>query len=82
MNINQRIATAREDKGFTLIELLIVIVVIGILAGIAIFAVGAFRSDASNACSKANSRINAGASAAASAASTQASSYIATGGNC
>jgi general secretion pathway protein G len=32
----------KNDKGFTLIELLIVIVILGVLAGIVVFAVGAF----------------------------------------
>ncbi|MGN6609129.1 MAG: type II secretion system protein [Jatrophihabitans sp.] len=40
----ERLQEAREtrhnDKGFTLIELLIVIVILGILAGIVVFAVG------------------------------------------
>ena len=36
----QRLRAAREnDKGFTLIELLIVIVILGVLAGIVVFAV-------------------------------------------
>ena len=42
----QRIKQAREtESGFTLIELLIVIVVLGILAGIVVFGVGTFRAD-------------------------------------
>jgi type II secretion system protein G len=36
----------KSDAGFTLIELLIVIVVLGILAGIVVFGVGAFRDQA------------------------------------
>jgi general secretion pathway protein G len=36
----------RNEDGFTLIELLIVIVVLGILAGIVVFGVGTFRQDA------------------------------------
>ena len=46
----QRLLTAREarrnEDGFTLIELLIVIVILGILAGIVVFGVGTFRQDA------------------------------------
>jgi prepilin-type N-terminal cleavage/methylation domain-containing protein len=37
------------DRGFTLVELLIVIVVLGILAGITVFGVARFRSDATAA---------------------------------
>src|SRR5689334_20319233 len=53
-----------SNEGFTLIELLIVIVILGILAGIAIFAVGQFRDDAKTACSNANNRINTTVTAA------------------
>ena len=53
-----RLLTAREarrnEAGFTLIELLIVIVVLGILAGIVVFGVGTFRSDANIAAKKAD----------------------------
>jgi prepilin-type N-terminal cleavage/methylation domain-containing protein len=39
------------EKGFTLVELLIVIVILGILAGIVVFAVGNLTSNAkTNAC--------------------------------
>ena len=39
----QRLRAARKNEsGFTLIELLIVIVILGVLAGIVVFAVGAF----------------------------------------
>jgi general secretion pathway protein G len=45
----QRLLTARQarrnEDGFTLIELLIVIVVLGVLAGIVVFGVGTFRAD-------------------------------------
>jgi prepilin-type N-terminal cleavage/methylation domain-containing protein len=53
-----------SDAGFTLVELLIVIVILGILAGIAILALGAFQSQAKTACTNANNRIDATVSAA------------------
>ena len=42
----QRLRQMRNEEGFTLIELLIVIIVLGILAAIVVFAVGTTRSDA------------------------------------
>jgi prepilin-type N-terminal cleavage/methylation domain-containing protein len=42
----ERIREARRNEsGFTLIELLIVIVILGVLAGIVVFAVGAFNNE-------------------------------------
>jgi general secretion pathway protein G len=46
--------TRQADEGFTLIELLIVIVVLGILAGIVVFGVGAFRAQAETGVCKAD----------------------------
>jgi general secretion pathway protein G len=44
--LRQRIRAVRENEGgFTLIELLIVIVILGVLSGIVVFAVGAFNND-------------------------------------
>jgi general secretion pathway protein G len=43
-----------RDEGFTLIELLIVIIVLGILAGIVVFGVSTFRADATTAACKAD----------------------------
>jgi prepilin-type N-terminal cleavage/methylation domain-containing protein len=77
--LRQRLAHA-ADAGFTLIELLIVIVILGILAGIAIFAVAQFQTDAKDACTKANSRINTTVSAARSI--NGSGSYTANGGSC
>ncbi|MCU7724387.1 type II secretion system GspH family protein [Actinoplanes sp. KI2] len=48
--LRQRLQAARKnDEGFTLIELLIVVVVIGLLAGITIFGVDAFKNDGKHA---------------------------------
>lgn len=71
---------AGDDNGFTLIELLIVIVILGILSGIAIFAVGQFQGDASTACTRANDRINQTVSAARDAAGDR--TFLATPGSC
>lgn len=43
-----------EEQGFTLIELLIVIIVLGILAAIVVFAVGSTRKDSVSASCKTN----------------------------
>jgi len=51
--MQQRIRQARkEESGFTLIELLIVIVILGVLAGIVVFAVSAFNNDGKAAACK------------------------------
>ena len=42
----ERLQAQRNEEGFTLIELLIVIIVLGILAAIVVFAVGSTRKDA------------------------------------
>ena len=47
----------RRDDGFTLIELLIVIIILGILATIVIFATGTFNSDSKTAACKSNAKI-------------------------
>jgi prepilin-type N-terminal cleavage/methylation domain-containing protein len=53
--MRDRIREARATAdGFTLIELLIVIVVLGILAGIVVFGVGTFREDSTLAACKAD----------------------------
>lgn len=61
--LRTRLDAGRQD-GFTLIELLIVIVILGILAGIVVFAVGNARSDSElGACQATKSTIETAAEA-------------------
>jgi general secretion pathway protein G len=69
-----------QASGFTLIELLIVIVILGILAGIAVFGVSQFRDDATTACTGANNRIDTTVSAANSI--NPSGGYTSDGGSC
>ncbi len=53
----QRVQAARRsDSGFTLIELLIVVVILGVLSGIVVFAVTAFNGDGVAAACKADKK--------------------------
>jgi prepilin-type N-terminal cleavage/methylation domain-containing protein len=53
----EQIRAARENEsGFTLIELLIVIVILGVLAGIVVFAVSAFNNDGVAAACKSDAK--------------------------
>jgi len=55
--IRQRLRAARaNDEGFTLIELLIVVVILGVLSGIVVFAVGAFNDDGVTAACKSDKK--------------------------
>ena len=65
----------RDEKGFTLIELLIVIVVLGILAGIVLFAVGNTKNEATTARDTSNTRICKTAKAAADASLSTTDTY-------
>lgn len=77
--------TPRDQAGFTLIELMIVMVVLAILAGIILFAIGNFDDDANDARDGANERICATAKAASQAKygdDTHYTEYIASGQTC
>ena len=68
----QRLQAKRNEEGFTLIELLIVIIVLGILAAIVVFAVGSTRSDAvQSSCKTASKSVEL----AAEAINTKTGSY-------
>ncbi|MEI8083802.1 MAG: prepilin-type N-terminal cleavage/methylation domain-containing protein [Actinomycetes bacterium] len=72
--MKQRIREARQNEsGFTLVELLIVIVVIGILAGIVVFGVATFRQDSTTSACQATLKTVQQAAAAYYAKSTTGS---------
>lgn len=48
----ERVSRKRQEEGFTLIELLIVIVILGILAAVVVFAVGGISDRGKNAACK------------------------------
>jgi general secretion pathway protein G len=54
--LNQIRKARQNESGFTLIELLIVIVILGVLAGIVVFAVSAFNNDGTAAACKSDKK--------------------------
>src|SRR6266550_1599342 len=50
--MHRMIERARQEEGFTLIELMIVIVILGVLAGIVVFAVGGITDRGTSAACK------------------------------
>lgn len=68
----------RNESGFTLIELLIVIVILGVLAGIVVFAVSAFNNDGKQASCKSDFKNTEIADEAFYAKSTAATKVYAT----
>ena len=67
-------ARAHDESGFTLIELLIVIIILGILATIVLFATGTFTSDSKKSACNANAKILNIAEAAYAAANPSGTS--------
>jgi general secretion pathway protein G len=61
-------AKKNNDEGFTLVEMLIVIVVLGVLAGITVFGVSTFKGDSETAACKADVKTVATAAQAYEAA--------------
>jgi prepilin-type N-terminal cleavage/methylation domain-containing protein len=72
----------RREDGFTLIELLIVIVVLGILASIVLFAIGSTKDDATTAKNTSNAKICATAKAAAATTGSNYTTYLESGATC
>jgi prepilin-type N-terminal cleavage/methylation domain-containing protein len=50
--LNKRVEKARNQEGFTLIELLLVIVILGVLAGIVVFSVSGINDKSASAACK------------------------------
>lgn len=71
------ISRYRDEEGFTLIELMIVMVVLGILAGLILFSVGPFQSAANSAKEKVDDDtcLTAQAAADATEAADSASTF-------
>ena len=68
----QRLQAKRNEEGFTIIELLIVIIVLGILAAIVVFAIGSTRKDSVASSCKTNVKA---VELSAEAVNTHAGSY-------
>ena len=70
MNMIEKRKAMAGQGGFTLIELLVVVAILGVLAGVAVFAVGSLRGDAEVAACKAEKETVQSAVGASNATAT------------
>ncbi len=75
--MRNKLRERQNEGGFTLIELLIVIIVLGILAGLVVFGVSTFRGDADKTACKSNAKGVEVASVAFTAKSTATPAAVA-----
>lgn len=79
--MKSKLTQMRNEEGFTLIELMIVLIVLGVLVGLILFAVDPFQDSAQKKVNESNADSCETARAAATATGSDVDE-IAPGGNC